>query len=126
MVHGEEHPGTLQNIGNLATIIAHQGKSKEAADTLMKVAELEKRVLGSEHTSTLRNTHNIAITLWGQGQLKEAQDILIKIVEGRLEDAVELLRDYTHRSEKVFGIENIHTKSALSKLPQWRVQRQKY
>ncbi|KAF2004693.1 FabD/lysophospholipase-like protein [Amniculicola lignicola CBS 123094] len=82
-VLGEEHPGTLASISNLALTYINQGRWKEAEELGVRVIETRKRVLGKEHPGTLISISNLAITFWNQGRWKEAEELDMQVIETR-------------------------------------------
>ncbi len=49
---GEEHPGTVKAMGNLASTL-YAGKLDEAAAVEREVLEKRRRILGEEHPGTI-------------------------------------------------------------------------
>ncbi|KAH8660895.1 kinesin light chain 3 [Tricladium varicosporioides] len=82
-VLGQEHPSTLDSMGNLASTYRNQGRWKEAEDLDVLVMEMRKRVLGQEHPSTLDSIGNLASTYRNQGRWKEAEDLDVLVMEMR-------------------------------------------
>jgi tetratricopeptide (TPR) repeat protein len=52
-VLGDEHPNTLNSIGNMGNLLYMQGKYEEAMPYYVEALETSRRVLGDEHSSTL-------------------------------------------------------------------------
>jgi hypothetical protein len=48
-VLGQEHPGTLASMANLASTYRNQGRWKEAEELVVKVMETSSKVLGPRH-----------------------------------------------------------------------------
>jgi hypothetical protein len=70
-VLGEDHPGTLTSMNNLANTYWDQGRLKEAEQLGVQVLEARNRVLGKDHPDTLQSVNNLA-AYQSQGRLKEA------------------------------------------------------
>ncbi|KAK3347271.1 putative kinesin [Lasiosphaeria hispida] len=80
---GEEHPGTLASMADLASTYWNQGRWKEAEELLVEVMEARKRVLGEEHPDTLTSMANLAVTYRDQGRWKEAEELEVRVMEAR-------------------------------------------
>ncbi|KAL2785329.1 hypothetical protein BJX66DRAFT_315125 [Aspergillus keveii] len=76
---GPEHPVTLTNIANLASITRKQGQSEEAERMLLQVVETSRAVLGSEQFVTLTSMHILALTFSDQGRWKEAEELELPV-----------------------------------------------
>ncbi|CAN9472976.1 unnamed protein product [Alternaria alternata] len=84
-VLGEEHPKTLENMGNLAGTYRDQGRWKDAEVLFLQVLEAKTRVLGDkDHPSVLTTRDNLAITYYMQGRFKEAEELQLQVLETRL------------------------------------------
>jgi tetratricopeptide (TPR) repeat protein len=83
-VLGEEHPGTLTSMNNLASTFRNQGRWKEAEELEVQVMETRKRVLGEEHPDTLTSMANLASTFRNQGRWKEAEELEVQVTETSL------------------------------------------
>lgn len=79
-VLGEEHPGTLTSMANLALTYGNQGRWKEAEELGVKVMETSRRVLGAEHPDTLTSIANLARTYFALERVQEAQGLLTSCV----------------------------------------------
>ena len=110
-VLGEEHPKTLDNMGNLAATYRAQGRLEDAETLALHVLEVETRVLGDkDHPSILSTRDNLAITYYMQGRWKEAEELQLQVMEARL---------------RVFGDEHPRTLISMGNLSstyskQWR------
>ncbi|MGH4008942.1 MAG: tetratricopeptide repeat protein, partial [Pseudonocardiaceae bacterium] len=71
--HGEEHPDTLTNRNNLASVLRGLGRLEEAETEHRAVLQIRRRVLGEEHPDTLSNRNNLASVLGDLGRLEEAE-----------------------------------------------------
>jgi len=80
-VLGEEHPGTIRAMANLAVTYWNQGRWKEAKELEVEVLEARRRVLGEEHPDTISAMANLASTYWNQGRSKEAEELEVKVME---------------------------------------------
>jgi tetratricopeptide (TPR) repeat protein len=98
---GEEYPGTLTSMGNLALTYSNQGRWKEAEELEVQVMEAWRRVLGEEHPHTLTSMGNLALTYWNQGRWKEAEELEVRAME-------------TWR--RVLGEEHPHTLTSMANL----------
>ncbi|KAJ7698196.1 hypothetical protein B0H14DRAFT_2417958, partial [Mycena olivaceomarginata] len=72
---GEEHPGTLIAMGNLALSYSALGRSKEAAELETVVLEKRKLLLGEEHPETLIAMGNLTASYSTLGRSNEAADL---------------------------------------------------
>ena len=61
---GEDHPSTLDNMGNLALTYKNQGQLKKAEELYLYVIETKTRVLGKDHPSTLTSKSNLVVTYY--------------------------------------------------------------
>ncbi len=82
-VLGEEHPGTLSSMNNLANTLSAQGDLPGARRLHEAVLEARKRVLGEEHPGTLTSMNNLAMTLSAQGDLPGARRLHEAVLEAR-------------------------------------------
>jgi tetratricopeptide (TPR) repeat protein len=74
-VLGQEHPGTLASISNLALTYQNQGRWKEAESLQVQALDARKRVLGQEHPDTLASMNNLAVTYKMQGRWRKAEEL---------------------------------------------------
>jgi hypothetical protein len=75
-VLGEEHPRTLNSLGNLASLLENQGRLAEAEPYFREALEKSRRVQGEQHPTTLIFTANLGHVLQLQGEHQEAVDLL--------------------------------------------------
>jgi tetratricopeptide (TPR) repeat protein len=80
-VLGDEHPGTLLSMDNLAGTLRAQGELVGAREIQAEVLETRRRVLGDEHLDTLASMNNLAGTLSNQGEFGGARKIQEKVLE---------------------------------------------
>ncbi|KAJ7631516.1 P-loop containing nucleoside triphosphate hydrolase protein [Mycena rosella] len=98
---GEDHPDTLQAMGNLTLTYGQLGQLKEAerlgvVRLGVVVLEKQRKILGEDHPDTLLTMGNLASTYHKLGQLKEAEELEVVALEKRRkilgEDHPETLR----------------------------------
>ncbi|KAG8701839.1 hypothetical protein FRC09_005110 [Ceratobasidium sp. 395] len=82
-VLGDEHPGTLTAMSNLADTYSDQGLHKQAETLRMQVLEGGERVHGDDHHDTLTAMSNLASTYRKQGLHKQAETLEVQVLEGR-------------------------------------------
>jgi hypothetical protein len=80
---GEEHPGTLSTMDNLAVTLRAQGDLAGARRLAERVLEARVRVLGEQHPDTLTSMNNLAALLLQSGDRKGAIRLLRKCLAGR-------------------------------------------
>ena len=80
---GEEHPGTIRAMRNLAYTISRQGKLEEAVVMQKEVLGKIRRILGEEHLDTISAINGLACTLRRRGQLEEAAAMQREVLEKR-------------------------------------------
>jgi len=80
-VLGEDHPDTLESMGDLASIYWHLGRLKDAEALGVVVMEKRKEQLGEDHPDTLTSMGNLAGIYWGLDRLKEAEVLGVAVVE---------------------------------------------
>ena len=81
--NGEDHPDTLNSMGNLALLHHNQGNLNEAERLYRDALDKMKKKLGPQHPDTLALMNNLAILLQAQGNLNEAEKLFRKVLEGR-------------------------------------------
>lgn len=140
---GEEHPGTLISMNNLALTFAKQGWLSEAAELNEKVLEKRKIVLGEEHGDTLTSMDNLAWTFCEQERWIEAEELSLEVLEkrkrilgeehrdtltsmdnlawtfydqGRLSEAAELNKNVLEKRKRVLGEEHRDTLTSMDNL----------
>jgi len=62
LVHGENHPDTLNTMNNLANAYYHQGKHSDAEVLFKQCLDKKKEVFGENHPSTLGTMNSLAVT----------------------------------------------------------------
>ncbi len=82
-VLGNNHPGTLTVMNNLASTLGDQGKLPEAAAMIAEVLHKRQQILGNDHPGTLHTMNDLATMLRDQGKLTEAATIQIQVLEKR-------------------------------------------
>lgn len=70
---GSDHPTTLSQRGNLATLLLRRQLYEEARTMLLPLLEDKRRVLGEDHVDTLRSVNGLAIAEHYVGNLEEAE-----------------------------------------------------
>ncbi|KAH7160580.1 hypothetical protein B0J13DRAFT_581474 [Dactylonectria estremocensis] len=142
-VLGEEHPGTLASMANLASTYRNQGRWKEAEELEVRVMEVMETVLGEEHPSTLTTMANLALTYRNQGRWEEAEELQAKELgiclrvlgeehpdtltsranlaltywnQGRWKEAEELQAQVMETRKNVLGEDHPHTLSSMNNL----------
>ncbi|KAJ7099091.1 hypothetical protein C8R44DRAFT_888549 [Mycena epipterygia] len=80
---GDNHPATLDAMGNLALTYNKLGKYKEAEELEVVVLDKQRNILGDNHPNTLVVMGNLAATYWSLGKLKEAEELGIAALERR-------------------------------------------
>jgi tetratricopeptide (TPR) repeat protein len=78
---GEEDPGTLSLMNNLATTLQALGDLAGARKSLEQILKIRERVLGGEHPDTLTSRNNLAETLQALGDLAGARKFLEQNLE---------------------------------------------
>lgn len=78
---GEEHPGVLACMTNLAWSLNSQGRYPEAQELGEQALEVQKRVLSEEHPKTLKSMSDLAVSLSEQDKYAEAQPLIERVVE---------------------------------------------
>lgn len=71
-VFGEEHPGTLDAMINLAITLQNQGDYIRSVEIGERVLEIRRRVLGKRRPDTLNAMSNLALVLQKQGNYVKA------------------------------------------------------
>ena len=80
---GDQNPGTLLTLNNLAVNLSHQKRYVEAEKLLRDVSAVRRRVLAQEHPDTLTTINNLAVSLDGQGKQSDTR-VLLEGVGGDL------------------------------------------
>ncbi|MBQ3489055.1 MAG: tetratricopeptide repeat protein [Clostridia bacterium] len=77
--YGEEHPGTLTALGNLAFTYGNLGDHRKALELQEKVYALMCKILGEEHPDTLNTLNNLAPTYGDLGDHQKALELQEKV-----------------------------------------------
>jgi tetratricopeptide (TPR) repeat protein len=72
---GSDHPETLVSMGNLATVIADQGRYADAEKLYRQTLQIDRRILGPSDSETLRTMDNLADSVSKQGRYAEAEKL---------------------------------------------------
>jgi tetratricopeptide (TPR) repeat protein len=80
---GEEHPATIESMGDLASTLRAQGDLAGARRLGERVLDVMTRVLGEEHQDTLAAMNNLAVTLRAQGDFAGARRLQERVLEAR-------------------------------------------
>jgi tetratricopeptide (TPR) repeat protein/energy-coupling factor transporter ATP-binding protein EcfA2 len=118
-------------------------KYKEAEELLLKVIQIEEKVVGFEHSDTATSYHNLGLLYYEQNRLKEAEKLYLKALkirekifgfehfdtatsyynlgvvyqkQNRLEEAEDLYLKAIKIREKIFGFEHSDTATSYSNL----------
>ncbi|KAJ7692002.1 hypothetical protein B0H16DRAFT_1486594 [Mycena metata] len=82
-VLGEDHPGTLLAMGNLASTYSKLGKSQKAERLQVLVLEKRTKLLGEDHPGTLFAMGNLASIYSDLGEFKKAEEFEVLVLEKR-------------------------------------------
>ncbi|KAJ6547766.1 hypothetical protein DFH09DRAFT_1087520 [Mycena vulgaris] len=82
-VLGEDHPDTLNAMGDLALTCCQQGRYKEAEDLEVVVLEKRRKISGEDHPDTVCAMGNLASTYHKLGKMKEAEELEGVVLEKR-------------------------------------------
>ena len=80
---GEEHPGTISAMGELASTYESLGKYADAEKLQIKVLDLQNKYLGKEHPYTIGAMCNLANTYESLGKYADAEEVKIKVLDLR-------------------------------------------
>ncbi|KAH7389318.1 hypothetical protein DE146DRAFT_767511 [Phaeosphaeria sp. MPI-PUGE-AT-0046c] len=80
---GLEHPETLTNMSNSASVLDNQGRYGEAAAIHEQTLALREKVLGPEHPDTLASMANLAWTYSNQDRWDDAEKLELQVLETR-------------------------------------------
>ena len=80
---GSEHPDTILQEGNLATLVALLGNDAEALDMYRRVLAKMTRVMGEEHPMVVGFTDSTGALLRRMGRLEEARTYCVRAMELR-------------------------------------------
>jgi len=81
---GEENPGMLLAMQQLAWTLFSEGRFKEAESLQRKVLDIRRRILGPDHDETLSITADLAQTLDVEGDHKGAEKMSREILAKRM------------------------------------------
>ena len=82
-VLGEEHPDTLESMGDLADLYWYQQRLDEVEALDRHTLAVRRRVLGEEHPDTLRAANGLATTLYSLGRYGEAAERFAEALAGQ-------------------------------------------
>ena len=80
-VLGDDHPGTLRSMSNLANLYSSQGRYDEAEPLHRETLEIRRRVLGQDHPDRAASLYNLACLEAVRGVRAEALDWLRQAVD---------------------------------------------
>jgi tetratricopeptide (TPR) repeat protein len=80
---GDDHPGTLESMHNLAETHRILGDLQDAHDLFDQTLTARRRVLGDDHPNTLQSMHSLAVTRRNLGDLQGARDMHNQVLEAR-------------------------------------------
>ena len=92
-LHGDQHPRTLLEANNYASILAKAGRYKEARSLLRKTIPVTRRVLGESHELTLKMRWIYAMALYDDADASLDD----------LRESVTTLEDMERIARRVFG-----------------------
>lgn len=78
---GKEHPFTLINMANIATVLHDQEQFQEAEALMEQVVDIETRIHGETHLYTLKSMNELACLYRDQRQWERAEKLLSQIIE---------------------------------------------
>ncbi len=140
---GDDHPDTLQSVGEMGYVLQLQGRFAEAEPLYREALEGCLRVRGDDHPDTLTVMGNLGSLYWQQGKVDQAEPLYRRALEGRrrvlgddhhltLEamdnlalvfhaqvkpaEAEALLRESLERSRRVLGSDHVRTQTSISNL----------
>jgi Tetratricopeptide repeat/TIR domain len=74
-LHGDEHPKTLESMGNLATMLMNQGDLANAQRLEERVVMGCQRTLGDEDRQTLNSMGTLAVIVRARGRIDDARQM---------------------------------------------------
>lgn len=140
-VLGEDHPSTLESLGNMGEQLRNQGRFSEAEPYSRGSMEKRRRVLGEDHPDTLTAINNLAVLLLAAGKLNEAEPLyrealqkrrrvlgedhpltlnsahnlgFLLLRQGMLSEAEPILRDVLEKRRRVLGDEHSDTLRSIN------------
>ncbi|KAJ7731274.1 hypothetical protein B0H16DRAFT_1696776 [Mycena metata] len=78
---GENHPKTLQTMGNLANSYSDLGEHQKAKELRILVLEKVRQLLGENHPKTLTTMGNLAISYSDLGNHQKAKELEVIVLE---------------------------------------------
>jgi tetratricopeptide (TPR) repeat protein len=150
---GAEHPDTLTNRSNLASLYQARGEYEKALPLMTEVLDISERVLGAEHPDTLARRNNVALLYKVNGKYDKAKPLYERILAinervlgmehigtlihknnmatlygamGEYDKALSLFEQILPISERVLGMENPDTLSFKNNLAMLYVNQKEY
>ncbi|KAJ7737678.1 hypothetical protein B0H16DRAFT_1379456, partial [Mycena metata] len=80
---GEEHPGTIEAMGNLASTYRNLGEFKKAEELEISVLDKRHKLLGEDHPDTLSAMSNLALTYSNLREFRKAEELNLVVLEKR-------------------------------------------
>jgi eukaryotic-like serine/threonine-protein kinase len=145
---GADHPGTLNALNDLGTLLFLAGRMSEAETMFAELLAAHRRVHGDDHPDTLTTLNNLGVTVALQGRLAEAEGYYLEALErrrhllgdddpetlfsihnmggllhdqGKLDEAERYRREALERRRRVLGSEHPDTLEAMHNLARLRV-----
>jgi non-specific serine/threonine protein kinase/serine/threonine-protein kinase len=100
-VLGEEHPGTLTSMNELAELYRHQGRYAAAEPMYKHALQTREKILGEEHPDTLTSMNNLGLLYEVQGRYAETELLFKQTIE---------------RQKRVLGVEHPETLTSMHNL----------
>ncbi|KAF2623085.1 hypothetical protein BU25DRAFT_478646 [Macroventuria anomochaeta] len=75
MVMGSCHVDTLTSMSNLALVLQHRGKYKQAMRLNQQSLDGFREILGKRHPSALTSMSNLAVVLQCQGRYEKSEKL---------------------------------------------------
>jgi len=98
---GVEHPDTVFNLNNLATLYYKQGLYAQAETLLVRALAIREKELGPEHPNIATSLNNLALLYQTRGLYVQAKSLLVRALAIR---------------EKALGVEHLDTVLSLNNL----------
>lgn len=76
-----DHPDILENMGNVAAALRHQGKFNQAEEYGKHVFEMLNKTKGFDHEDTIYRMDGLSITLVKQGKYDEAIGLFDEVIQ---------------------------------------------
>lgn len=150
-VLGDEHPDTLAAMGNLANVLAQDGRHQEAIKLYEQALQGTTSLFGRDSFEASHDRYNLASSLFGIGKLAEAEtelrgvretlrdmprhphaldvsNMLARVLHarGKSEEAEKLYRSVLQLREEVLGPLHLKTLSTYRRLTRMLVERQAF